>query len=175
MGQDDAPVGRGARAERGTRIAGGLLLGTALLVSLGTDLLFGRAQHMVLFEGYDLAARVLAPGGAMLVATSLSIRALIRPFSAPTARAQLMVALALLGAGLLQMLVGPQVLTSITELLGPTGNAGALLVTVLARVVYQTALPLGIALLAVQPLVRVAPTLLARSSSPGTPDLETLD
>ena len=56
-----------------------------------------------------------------------------------------------------------------------SANAGVLLVVFLARVVGLTALPLGIALLATQPLVRLAQTRHAHSLSAGPPDIEALD
>ena len=131
---------------------------SAVLTVYLTDLLFSRSPRVELFEGYDVAARVLAPAGAMLIAASLAIRALTRPFSRPTPRAQLVVGSALLAVGPLQMTYGPQILATITDFLGATANAGILIVEVLARVVGLTALPLGIALLATQPLVRLAQT-----------------
>jgi hypothetical protein len=73
------------------------------------------------------------------------------------------------------MTYGPQLLAAITDVLGATANAGIFIVEVLARVVGLTALPLGIALLATQPLVRLAQTRQAYSLSPGPPDIEALD
>jgi hypothetical protein len=73
------------------------------------------------------------------------------------------------------MTFGSQILAAITEVLGATANAGILLVEVLARVIGLTALPLGIALLATQPLVRLAQTRQAHSLPAGPPDIETLD
>lgn len=91
MNGDDRFSEPGGRVERSTRLAGGLLLVSAVLTVHLTDLLFSRSPRVELFEGYDLAARVLAPAGAMLIAGSLAIRALTRPFSRPTPRAQLVV------------------------------------------------------------------------------------
>ena len=73
------------------------------------------------------------------------------------------------------MTYGPQILAAITDFLGATANAGILIVEVLARVVGLTALPLGIALLATQPLVRLAQTRQAYSLPAGPPDIEALD
>ena len=116
--------------------------------------LFSRAPARVgLFERFELAVRVLAPAGAMLIATSLAVRSLTRPFSSPTARSQLIAGLTLLAMGLLQMTYRPQILTAFSDFLGTTANAGVHLVVFLARVVSLTALPLGIALLATQPLI----------------------
>jgi hypothetical protein len=175
MNRDDSFSEPGWRVERSTRLAGGLLLVSAVLTVYLTDLLFSRSPRVELFEGYDVAARVLAPAGAMLIAASLAIRALTRPFSRPTPRAQLVVGSALLAVGLLQMTYGPQILATITDFLGATANAGILIVEVLARVVGLTALPLGIALLATQPVVRLAQTRQAYSLTAGLPDIETLD
>ena len=175
MDRDDSFSEPGGRVERSTRLAGGLLLVSAVLTVYVTDLLFSRSPRVELFEGYDLAARVLAAAGAMLIAASLAIRALTRPFSRPTPRAQLVVGITLLGVGLLQMTYGHQILAAITGFLGATANAGILIVEVLARVVGLTALPLGIALLATQPVVRLAHTRQAYALSPGPPDIEALD
>lgn len=100
---------------------------------------------------------------------------LTRPFSRPTPGTQLIIGIASLAAGLLQMTFGPQILATITEFLGATANSGILLVEVLARVIGLTALPVGIALLAIQPLVRLAQTRQAHSLPAGPPDIETLD
>jgi hypothetical protein len=175
VSREDSVSEHAGRFERSTRLAGVLLLVGAVLTVYVTDLLLSRPPHRVeLFKSYDLAVFVLAPAGAMLVAASLAIRALTRPFSRPTPRAQLVVGIALLAAGLLQMTVGPQILASVTDVLGPTANAGILLVEVLARVNRLAAVPLGIALLANQPLVRFAQTRHAYSLPAGPPDLEAL-
>lgn len=174
MNRDDSSSEQGGRIERSTRLVGGLLLVGAVLAFYVTDLLFSRSPGAGLFEGYDLAARVMAPAGATLIAASLGIRALTRPFSRPTPRAQAVVGIALLAVGLLQMTSGPQVLAAITDVLGATANAGVFIVEFFARVVGLTALPLGIALLAIQPLVRLAQTRPAHSLPAGPPDIETL-
>ncbi len=140
-----------------------------------TGLFFSRSPRVEFFEGYELAVRVLAPAGAMLIATSLAVRSLTRPFSSPTARSQLIAGLTLLAMGLLQMTYGPQLLAAFSDFLGTTANAGVHLVVFLARVVGLTALPLGIALLATQPLIRLAQTRHAHSLSAGPPDIEALD
>ena len=153
----DSVSEHGGRVERSTRLAGALLLVGAVLAVYVTDLLVSRSPHRVeLFKAYDVAVFVLAPAGAMLLAVSLAIRALMRPFSSPTPRTQLGVGIALLCVGLLHMAYGPQILAAITDFLGATANAGILIVEVLSRVVGLTALPLGIAVLATQPLVRLA-------------------
>jgi hypothetical protein len=175
MNGDDGFSETGGRVERSTRLAGGLLLVSAVLTYYLTDLLFSRSPRVELFEGYDLAARVLAPAGAMLIAASLAIRAVTNPFSRPTPRAQLVVGIALLAVGLVHMTYGPNIHAAITDVLGATANAGILIAEVLARVVALTALPLGIALLATQPLVRLAQTRQAHALAPGPPDIETLD
>ncbi len=175
MDRDDLFNDRGGRVERSTRLAGVLLLIGAVVGYYLTDQLFSRAPARIgLFEGYDLAARVLAPTGAALIAVSLAVRALTRPFSSPSARAQLAAGLTLLAVGLLQMFFGPGTLIAINDFLGATANAGTVLVTFLARVVGLTALPLGIALLATQPLIRLAPTIQAHTASTG-PAIERLD
>jgi hypothetical protein len=43
---------------------------SAVLTYYVADLLFSRSPRVELFEGYDLAACVLAPAGAMLIAAS---------------------------------------------------------------------------------------------------------
>lgn len=175
MDRDDSVSEHGARVERSTRLAGGLLLIGAVLTFYLTDLLFSRSPRVELFEGYDLAARVLAPAGAMLVAASLAVRALTRPFSRPTPRAQLLIGIALLAVGLAHMAYGPQILAATSDVLGATANAGIFIAELLARVVGLTALPLGIALLATQPLVRLAQTRHAHFLPAGPPDIEALD
>jgi hypothetical protein len=176
MSRDDSVSEYGGRIERSTRKAGALLLVGAVLLLYVTDLLLSRSpQRAEILEGYDLATRVLAPAGATLVAVSLVVRALTRPFSRPTPRAHLVVGIVLLAVGLLQMTYGPQILTAIIEVLGATANAGVFVVEVLARVVGLTALPLGIALLASHPLVRLAQTRQAHSLPAGPPDIEALD
>lgn len=176
MNRDHSFNDHGGRVERATRLAGMLLLAAAVGTIYLTELLIERAgARFDLFYGYDLAARVLAPAGAMLIATSLAVRSLTRPFSSPTARSQLIAGLTLLAAGLLQMTYGPQLLAAFSDFLGTTANAGVLLVVFLARVISLTALPLGIALLATQPLIRLAQTRHAHSLSAGPPDIEALD
>ena len=173
MGQDGNDRGQ---VERSTRLAGVLFLVGAVLTYYLADRLFSQAPAQIgLFELYDLATRVLAPAGAILIATSLAVRSLTRPFSSPTARSQLIAGLTLLAMGLLQMTYGPQILTAFSDFLGTTANAGVHLVVFLARVVSLTALPLGIALLATQPLIRLSQTRHAHALSAGTPDIETLD
>ena len=54
------------------------------------------------------------------------------------------------------MAYGPQILSAITDVLGATARTGIFIVEVVALVVGLTALPLGIALLASQPLLRRA-------------------
>lgn len=176
MSREDSVREYGGRIERSTRLAGGLLLLGALATLYLVELLLRRTPHRIeVVEGYELAVRVLAPAGAMFIAVSLAIRALTRPFSRPTPRTQLIIGIASLAVGLLQMAFGPQILAAITEFLGATANAGILLVEVLARVIGLTALPLGIALLATQPLVRLAQTRQAHLLPAGPPDIETLD
>ena len=175
MNRDRSFNDHGGRVERATRLVGVLLLVGAVGTNYLTELLFSRAPRVEFFEGYDLAFRVLAPAGAMLIAASLAVRALTQPFSSPTARAQLIAGLTLLAVGLLQMTYGPQILAAISDSLGPTANAGSLLVVFLTRVVGLTALPLGIALLATQPLIRLAQTRHAHSLSAGPPDIEALN
>jgi hypothetical protein len=176
MDRDDLFSDRGGRVERSTRLAGGVLLIGAVVTYYLTDQLFSRAPAKIgLFEGYELAVRVLAPAGALLIATSLAVRALTRPFSSPSARAQLTAGLTLLAVGLLQMFFGPGILAAISDVLGASANAGVFLVEFLTRVVGLTALPLGIALLATQPLLRLAPMMQAHSLSTGPPDIEHLD
>jgi len=176
MCREDSVRDHGGRIERSTRLAGGLLLLGALVTLYFVELLLRRTAYRIeVFEGYELAARVLAPAGAMLIAVSLAIRALTRPFSRPTPGTQLGIGIASLAVGLLLMTFGSQILAAITEFLGATANAGILLVEVLARVIGLTALPLGIALLATQPLVRLAQTRQAHSLPAGPPDIETLD
>ncbi|HYO19497.1 MAG TPA: hypothetical protein VES02_12620 [Dermatophilaceae bacterium] len=142
-----------------------MLLVGALVTLYLVELLLSRSPHRIeVFEGYELAARVLAPAGAMVIAVSLAIRALTRPFSRLTPGTQLVVGIALLADPCRDH-----------RGLGATANAGILLVEVLARVIGLTALPLGIALLATQPLVRLAHTRQAYSLPAGPPDIETLD
>jgi hypothetical protein len=175
MNRDRSFNDHGGRVERATRLVGLLLLIGAVGTYYLTELFFSRAPRVEFFEGYDLAARVLAPAGAMLSATSLAVRSLTRPFSSPTARSQLIAGLTLLAVGLIQMTYGPQILAAFSDFLGTTASAGVLLVVFLARVVGLTALPLGIALLATQPLIRLAQTRHAHSLSAGPPDIEALD
>jgi hypothetical protein len=176
MDRVDLASDRSRRVERSTRLAGGGLLIGAVVIYYLADQLFRRAPAKIgLFEGYDLAARVLAPSGAMLIAASLAVRALTRPFSSPSARAQLIAGLTLLAVGLLQMFFGPEILAAISDVLGATANAGIFLFEFLAHVVGVTALPLGIALLATQPLVRLAPTMQVHTLSTGPPAAEHLD
>ena len=176
MNRDHSFNDHGGRVERAIRLVGMLLLIGAVGTYYLTELFFSRAPDRVeFFKGFDLAVRVLAPAGAMLIATSLAVRSLTRPFSSPTARSQLIAGLTLLAMGLLQMTYGPQILTAFSDFLGTTANAGVHLVVFLARVVSLTALPLGIALLATQPLVRLAQTRHAHSLSAGPPDIEALD
>jgi hypothetical protein len=73
------------------------------------------------------------------------------------------------------MTFGSQILSAITAVLGATANAGILLVEVLARVIGLAALPLGIALLATQPLVRLAQARQGHPLPAGPPDIETVD
>ena len=97
MNRDDSDSDHGGRVERSTRLAGVLLLVAAVLTNYLTDRMFNRGYvGVVHFETYRLAAQVLAPAGAVLITTSLGIRALIRPYSSPSARAQLVVGLILL-------------------------------------------------------------------------------
>ena len=175
MNRDHSFNDHGGRVERATRLVGILLLIGAVGTYYLTELFFSRSPRVEFFEGYDLAARVLAPAGAVLIATSLAVRSLTRPFSSPTARSQLIAGLTLLAVGLLQMTYGPQILAAFSDFLGTTASAGVHLVVFLARVVSLTALPLGIALLATQPLIRLAQTRHAHSLSAGPPDIEALD
>lgn len=175
MNRDRSFNDHGGRVERATRLVGMLLLIGAAGTYYLTELFFSRSPRVEFFEGYELAVRVLAPAGAMLIATSLAVCSLTRPFSSPTARSQLIAGLTLLAMGLLQMTYGPQLLAAFSDFLGTTANAGVHLVVFLARVVGLTALPLGIALLATQPLIRLAQTRHAHSLSAGPPDIEALD
>jgi hypothetical protein len=176
MDRGDLFSERGARVERSTRLAGVLLLIGAVLAIQLTEYVLSRSPDRVeLFESFGLAARVLAPAGAMLIATSMAARALTRPFSSPSARTQLVTGLALLTLGLLQMSFGPEILAAISDYLGATGSAGATLVGFLAQVVSLTALPLGIALLATQPLIRLAQMSRAHAAPTGPPNIESLD
>ena len=176
MDRDNLATTRGTRVERSTRLAGVLLLIGAVLTLYLIELVLNRSPARVeLFEGYGLAARVLAPAGAMLIATSLAIRALTRPYSNPSPRAQLAAGLTLLALGLLQMSFGPEILAALSDLLGPTANAGILVAAFLARVISLIALPLGIALLATQPVIRLAQTRHAHALPAGPPNIESLD
>lgn len=93
-----------------------------------------RARPVRLFEGYFLAAPVLAPAGAILIATSLAIRALDRLYSSPCARAQLIAGPTLLAEGRLQGFIGANILTAITDLLGAIPNAGTFIAGLLVLV-----------------------------------------
>jgi len=163
------------KVERSTRLVGGLLLASSILTYYAVEALFSRSPSTVsLFQGYDLAARVMAPAGAMLVATSLATRALVVPYQRPSPRMQLAAGLTFLAVGLLQMAFGPQILAALREGLGATANAGIFLLELLARIIGLIALPLGLALIAIQPLVRIAPNWHGYTSRSGPPDLESV-
>ena len=165
------------RVERSCRFAGAVLLVGAVAVPWLSDVVLSRTPQFWTgwFYGYGVAARILAPAGAMLIATSLAVRALIRPFSRPSARDQLITGLALVALGLLQLTFGARLLILFTDFLGATANAGVLLVEFLASVVSVLALPVGMALLAANPLVRIAQTMQPHTRSAEPPDIESLD
>ena len=177
MQPDEAVTHRGDRVERSCRIAGALLLVGAVAVPWLSDVVLSRTPQVWtgLFFGYGAAARILAPAGAMLVATSLAVRALTRPFSRPSAREQLITGVALVILGLLQLTVGAWLLTVFSDFLGATANAGVLLLELMASVVSLLALPVGMALLAANPLVRIAQTMQPHTRSAEPPDIESLD
>ena len=149
----------------------------AVLASFLNDFVLAPRQpgFLTLTSAYGIPARVLAPAGAMLLASSLAVRALIRPFRNPSARAQLLTGTALLILGLLQLAVGASVLSAVTDFLGATANAGVFLAECVARITSLLALPLGIALLAVNPLVRLAQTMQAQAVAGRPPDVESLE
>lgn len=166
----------GDRLERSSRVAGVLLLFGALLARYLTELTIRRRPSggVEIFYGYDLAARVLAPAGAVLIASSLAIRALTRPHRNPSARAQLVAGLALITVGLVQVAFGPKMLSAFNDFLGATGKAGILLLENLSHIVSLVALPLGIALLATLPIVRLAQSLHAHDLPSEPPEIESL-
>lgn len=176
MDRDDSFSDHGRRSERITRLAAALLLVSSVVTYYLTDLLVERlGARGDLFQGYALAARVLAPAGATLVVMSLAVRALVRPFSHPSARAQLATGFVLLVLGLLKMLYGSQIQSAILDYLGPTGNVGIRAYTFVDLVAHLIALPLGIALTAAQPLIRIAQTWQVHPLASGPPDFESLD
>jgi hypothetical protein len=176
MHRDDNFSDHGRRSERLTRLAGTLLLVGSVVTYYLTDLLVQRlGARGDLFQGYALAARVLAPAGAALLVMSLAVRALVRPFSYPSARAQLATGLVLLVLGLLKALYGSQIQSTIVDYLGPTGIVGSRVYTFVDLVAHLLALPLGIALVAAQPLIRLALRWQAHPLTSGPPDLESLD
>ena len=177
MDGEDFVGDRGGRIERSCRIGGVVLLIGAVLASFLNDFVLAPRQpgFLTLTYAYGIPARVLSPAGAMLLASSLSVRALVRPFRNPSARAQLVAGTALLIVGLFQLTVGPQVLPTVTDFLGATANAGVFLAESVARVTGLLALPLGIALLAVNPLVRLAQTMQAQAVAGRPPDAESLE
>ena len=163
------------RVERTTRLAGGLLLAGSILTYYAVEALFMRSPSTApLLVGYQLAARVMAPAGAMLMATSLATRALTAPYRRPSARMQLVAGLTLFAVGLLQSAYGPQIVAAMSEGLGATANAGIFVLELLARVLGLTALPIGLALLAIQPLVRNAANWHLYALGAGPPDVESL-
>jgi hypothetical protein len=176
MHRDDSFSDHGRRSERSTRLAAALLLVSSVVTYYLTDLLVERlGARGDLFQGYALAARVLAPAGAILLVMSLAVRALVRPFSHPSARAQLATGVVLLVLGLLHMLYGTQIQSAFIDYVGPTGNAGTRVYAFLDLVAHLIALPLGIALTAAQPLIRLAQTWQVRLSTSGPPGVESLD
>lgn len=176
MHRDDSFSDHGRRSERSTRLFAALLLVSSVAAYYLTDLLVERlGAREDLFQGYALAARVLAPAGAILLVMSLAVRALVRPFSHPSARAQLATGLVLLVLGLLHMLYGTQIQSAIIDFLGPTGNAGIRVYAFLGLVASLIALPLGIALTAAQPLIRLAQTWQLHLLTSGPPEVESLD
>jgi hypothetical protein len=176
MHQDDSFSEHGRRSERFTRLAAALLLVSSVATYYLTDLLVESLGARVdLFQGYALAARVLAPAGAALLVMSLAVRALVRPFSHPSARAQLATGLVLIVLGLLKMLYGSQIQSATIDYLGPTGNVGIGAYRFLDLVTHLIALPLGIALTAAQPLIRIAQTWQVRPLMSGPPGVESLD
>ncbi len=66
MNRDRSFNDHGGRVERATRLVGILLLIGAVGTYYLTELFFSRSPRVEFFEGYDLAARVLAPAGATL-------------------------------------------------------------------------------------------------------------
>lgn len=176
MHRDENFSDHGRRSERITRLAGTLLLVGSVATYYLTDLLVERmGARGDLFQGYALAARVLAPAGATLLVMSLAVRALVRPFSHPSARAQLATGLVLLVLGLLKMLYGSQIQSTIVDYLGPTGIVGIRVYTFVDLVAHLIALPLGIALTAAQPLIRLAQKWQVRPLTSGRPDFKSLD
>ena len=177
MNRGEALGDRGGRIERCCRVGGVVLMVGAVLASALNDVIVAPrwSSWMALVYSNGVAARVLAPAGAMLVASSLAVRALIRPFSSPSTRSQLVAGVCLLDVGVFQMALGPSLLPAVTDFLGATANAGVLVVETIARTASMIALPLGVALLAVHPLVRLAETMQAQAVSGAPPDIESLD
>lgn len=152
------------------RLGGVLLLVAAVLAVYAVDLLMSRGGTGANeFRLLDWSWRVLAPAGAMLIAVSLAMRALTGGANSAFLRAQSGAGLALLTLGLLNMAIGTSVLAAADDSLGPTGRAGAHLLSFAARVINVTALPLGIALLATLPLLRLAGAGAPHQQEPADP------